>query len=278
MNTLRITFLLMCFSSFSFAQSLKVMTYNIRYDNPGDGVNAWPQRMDKVVTLIRKYDPDVLGVQEALTNQLDDLVSHLDGYAYAGVGRDDGKTKGEYAAILYKKSRFLLLEKSTFWLSETPNKPGSKSWDAAITRLVTLAKLQDNVLNKPIVFVNTHYDHMGEEARKESSKLIMAKVPQFAKNLPVVFSGDLNCIREEDPYQILTKQGNKFTLLDPAPKQPAGTFCSFEVGSIECRAIDYILFTPHFNSTQYEVISDNDGIHYPSDHLPVLVTLTLVKP
>lgn len=267
----------MFLTTLSFGQSLKVMTYNIRYDNPGDGVNAWPKRMDKVVDLIKKHDPDVLGVQEALKNQLDDLVLNLEGYEYVGVGRDDGKTKGEYSAILFKKARFSLLEKNTFWLSETPDKPGSKNWDAAITRLVTLAKLQDKMLGKPLVFANTHYDHIGKEARAESSKLIMSKVPQFAKNLPVVFSGDLNCTREQDPYQILIKPGKKFTLIDPAPKNPAGTFCSFEVGSIECKAIDYILFTPQFVSTQYEVIHDNDGTHYPSDHLPVVVTLKLSK-
>lgn len=278
MKIIRIALLLTFLASISFAQPLKVMTYNIRYDNPGDGVNVWPQRIVKVVELIKKYDPDVIGIQEALKNQLEDLALNLDGYEYVGVGRDDGKTKGEYSAILFRKDRFSLLEKSTFWLSETPDVPGSKSWDAAITRLVTMAKLQDNKLNKLVVFVNTHYDHIGREARKESSKLIMAKVPQFSKTLPVVFTGDLNFTREEDPYRILIKPGKKFSLIDPAPEEPAGTFCSFDVGPIECKAIDYVLFTPHWEAKKYEVIKDNDGKHYPSDHLPVLVTLEFFKP
>ena len=116
------------------------MSYNIRYDNPGDGVNAWPNRIEKVTALIRKHNPDLIGVQEALHHQLQDLVRLLPDYSYVGVGRDDGKEKGEYTAILFRNSRFGLLHDSTRWLSETPEVPGSKSWDAAITRIVTKAK------------------------------------------------------------------------------------------------------------------------------------------
>src|SRR5689334_14278278 len=160
----------------SYAQPLKVMTYNIRYDNPGDGVNAWPNRIEKVTALIRKYNPDIIGVQEALHHQLQDLVRVLPDYSYVGVGRDDGKVKGEFSAILFRNSRFGLLSDSTFWLSETPQIPGSKSWDAAITRLVTEAKFFDKELRTDFIVFNTHFDHIGKEARMNSGAYIAGAV------------------------------------------------------------------------------------------------------
>src|SRR5690606_23660953 len=129
-------------------QDLKVMTYNIRYDNKGDGVNQWSNRKSKVVTLIKKYDPDIIGVQEALHHQLEDLANALKQYTYVGVGRDDGKTKGEYSALFIRKKRFRISENSTFWLSTTPSVPGSKDWDAAITRIATWARLRDKKSKK----------------------------------------------------------------------------------------------------------------------------------
>ena len=114
------TFLLFMLIGFSEAQSLKVMTYNIRYDNPGDSINAWPNRIEKVSSLIRKYDPDIIGVQEALHHQLEDLIRVLPDYSYTGVGRDDGKEKGEYSAVLYRKNKLEVLQQKTYWLSETP--------------------------------------------------------------------------------------------------------------------------------------------------------------
>ena len=128
----------------STAQSVKVMTYNIRLDTPNDSVNQWPKRTHKVYALIKKYDPDLIGLQEVLHHQLTDLLQNLPAYSYIGVGRDDGKTKGEYSCILYKKDRFSALNQNTFWLSETPNVPGSKSWDAAITRVASCIACPQN--------------------------------------------------------------------------------------------------------------------------------------
>jgi endonuclease/exonuclease/phosphatase family metal-dependent hydrolase len=268
-------FLVITFCAFAhvcgYGQTVKVMSYNIRYDNPQDGVNAWPNRKEKVFTLIKKYNPDLIGVQEALKHQLDEIITALPEYAYVGVGRDDGKTAGEYSAIFYRKSSFDVLEDKTFWLSNTPEVPGSKSWDAAITRVVTYAKFTHRESKKPFYLVNTHFDHIGKEARKESARMVLNKALELNK-IPVIVSGDMNCTPDEDPYKILT-EGKK--LCDAVGRQNVGTFCSFEVNSIPCKHIDYIFHTPELRASNAEIIQDHDGKHYPSDHLPVMVSIKL---
>src|SRR5690606_5828708 len=215
---------------FTSAQSLTVMSYNIRYDNPGDGRNDWPNRKDRLIQLIRDESPDLIGLQEALHHQLTDILNGVEGYAMVGVGRDDGKQKGEYSAILYRTSAFELRDENTFWLSETPEVPGSKSWDAAITRVVTWARLFSKALDTEILAVNTHFDHIGKEARLQSAELIRKKIPELAGDLPVLLTGDFNITRNDPPYQALMKPGG-YQLIDPAPDNPPGTFCGFEVGS-----------------------------------------------
>jgi endonuclease/exonuclease/phosphatase family metal-dependent hydrolase len=264
---------LICFFAFAAtAQSLKVMTYNIRFDNPADGVNAWGPRKEKLTGLLKKYDADIIGVQEALIHQITDITTALPDYAYVGVGRDDGKRKGEYSAILFKKDRFTISEQNTFWLSETPDKPGSKSWDAAITRVATWALVKENTAGREFYVINTHFDHIGQEARKQSAELLKNKLTEFKPGIPIVLTGDFNCTREEDPYKVLT-DGETLELIDPA-SMPVGTFCTFEVKGPECRAIDYIFLTNEWRADGYKVIDDNDGVYYPSDHLPVIITLS----
>jgi endonuclease/exonuclease/phosphatase family metal-dependent hydrolase len=258
------------------AQQVKVMTYNIRLDTPVDSINQWPKRTQKVFDLIRKYDPDILGIQEAIHHQLMDLIKNLPEYDYVGVGRDDGKTKGEYSAILFKKERFTVQQQGTFWLSETPEVPGSKSWDAAITRVASWAKLKDKKTKKDFLSINTHFDHIGTEARRHSAGLLKTKANELGKNLPVIITGDFNCTRSDPPYStIMNPDGIK--LIDPLPGEPIGTFCGFKVNGIECRAIDYLFCTEHWTASDYKVITDNDGKYYPSDHLPVMTTFTLKK-
>lgn len=256
------------------AQSINVMTYNIRLDTPQDSVNQWPKRTHKVYALIKKYDPDLIGLQEVLHHQLMDLLKNLPAYTYIGVGRDDGKTKGEYSAILYKKDRFKALNQNTFWLSETPEVPGSKSWDAAITRVASWGTFKDLKSNEEFLMINTHFDHIGKEARKNSANLLKEKAAEIAKDFPLIITGDFNCTRDEPPY-ITIMNPTGVSLTDPAPANPPGTFCSFRVNSIECRGIDYIFHSQKWKSEDYRVIQDNDGKYYPSDHLPVMVRLTL---
>jgi len=252
------------------------MTYNIRLDTPVDSINQWPKRSHKVFQLIRKYDPDILGIQEAIYHQLTDLLHSFPEYSYIGVGRDDGKTKGEFSAILYKKNRFNAENQNTFWLSEHPEIPGSKNWDAAITRVASWGKLRDTKTNELFLVINTHFDHIGKEARRKSAELLKLKASELGAGLPVIITGDFNCTRQEPPYAAIV-QGDGIKLIDTAPASPPGTFCGFKVNSMECRGIDYIFHSPQWATTGYTVIEDNDGQYYPSDHLPVQATLQLRK-
>jgi endonuclease/exonuclease/phosphatase family metal-dependent hydrolase len=258
------------------AQSVTVMSYNIRLDTENDGVNQWKNRTEKVYSLIRKYNPDLVGVQEALHNQMMDLKTNLPEYDFVGVGRDDGKEKGEYSAIFYKKDMYDIIDQNTFWLSETPEVPGSKSWDAAITRVASWAMMKEKATGKTFVIVNTHFDHIGKAARANSALMIKKFVSQY-KNSPVIITGDFNSQPEELPYQnMIAKSGNR--IFDSRPvNSKAGTFCNFKVNSMECKTIDYIFHSSHWQTKKYLVIEDNDGAYYPSDHLPVTATLTLKK-
>ncbi len=256
------------------AQPLNVMTYNIRYATENDGVNAWSKRKDKVFDLLKKYDPDVIGIQEALISQIRDIVDALPGYDYVGVGRDDGKEAGEFSAILYKKERFTIDESSTFWLSKTPEKPGSKDWDAAITRVATWAKMTDKQSGSSFLMLNTHFDHIGKVAREQSAALLKQQASKIAGKLPVIITGDFNFQRDESPYPVMMSP-ERLKVYDPAPETPPGTYCTFVVNGPPCTSIDYIFHTNHWRSSNYKVISDNDGRHYPSDHLPVTVELSL---
>jgi endonuclease/exonuclease/phosphatase family metal-dependent hydrolase len=268
--------LLQSLSILASAQSYRIMTYNIRFDNPADGPNAWENRKAKVIALLQKHNPDIIGIQEALHHQLEDIIASLPEYTYVGVGRDDGKIKGEYSALIIRKHKFEVLDQNTFWLSETPNIPGSKSWDAMITRVVTWATIKDLETKRMFTVMNTHFDHIGTEARKQSALILKKYTEDQAPRMPIIVTGDFNTTREEDPYQIMIKKEGRL-LIDPAPQNPPGTFCNFEVNSMVCRPIDYIFHTPEWKSEKYMVITDNDGQYYPSDHLPVVVTLTLSK-
>lgn len=276
MRILSLFLLLSLFSAVSPAQSIKVMTYNIRLDTPADSANQWPRRADKVSALIRKHNPDILGIQEAIHHQLTDLLKNLPQYSFIGVGRDDGKTKGEYSAILYKNDRFTVSAQSTFWLSETPDVPGSKSWDAAITRVASWGRLIDENTKVELLIINTHFDHIGTMARTKSAELIKHAATNLGLNIPVIITGDFNCTREESPYAaIMGPQG--IVLTDPAPVTAPGTYCGFKVSGFACKAIDYIFCSRHWSPSLYTVVQDNDGKYYPSDHLPVMTTLVLKK-
>lgn len=255
------------------AQSISIISYNIRLDTEVDGVNQWKHRSDRVVSLIQANTPDFLGVQEALDNQVEYLQRMLPDYAMAGVGRDDGKERGEYSAIFYRKSEFELIQQKTFWLSETPELPGSKSWDAAITRIVTWIRVKDKTTGKTFTLVNTHFDHVGTEARAQSARMIKNVFKNIAE--PLIITGDFNCEPGTAPYRMLTSSED-FKLSDSRPlENQSGTFCGFEVGKMECRIIDYVFHSPEWKVINYQVIDTNNGIYYPSDHLPVRVELTI---
>ncbi len=273
MRILTIIFLLTI--SMTQAQTVKVMTYNIRYANTKDGINSWDNRKEKVYTLLKKYDPDIIGAQEAMNVQLKDLHANVQAYEWIGVGREDGKEAGEYSAILYKKSKYEVVEMKTYWLSETPDVAGSKNWDAALTRTVTWVRFKEKSSGKTFQVFNTHFDHVGKEARKNSSALIQKWIQELGKkyNEEVIVTGDFNTEKTDEPYAVMMAPGN---LNDVRPvSDTAGTFCNFGVNSMVCRGIDYIFATKKWKSSDFKVIQDNDGANYPSDHLPVMVSLTL---
>lgn len=262
------------------AQSMKAMTYNIRFDNPADGPNTWDQRRDKVVGLVQFYEPDVLGTQEGLKHQLDYIKTGLGNYDYVGVGRDDGKEKGEYSALFYRTDRLVLLESSTFWLSLTPEVP-SKGWDAALERVCTYALFRVKKTGKKIWVFNTHFDHVGQDARVQSARLILEKIRTLTakKNHRVILMGDFNLTPDEQAISTL-KEGLTDTRETAGAKAygPESTFNAFKFDLPPDRRIDYI-FTGKtgFSLTRYAVIDDFYDFKYPSDHLPVLADLRFGK-
>jgi len=270
------------FESDSNIQStnLSVMTYNIRYNNPDDGTNAWVYRKEKVADLIQKYAPDILCVQEALKDQVYYLLNNLPKYSMYGVGRDDGIDNGEYSAIFYSKERFQIIESSTFWLSETPTIPGSMGWDAACTRIVSWVKVKDIPVNKTLYIFNTHFDHVGELARNQSAMLLLERINQIAGNAPVILAGDFNFTEESPVYSLLTsnsqfyqKQLYNSRVIATYKTGPSYTYIGFDFIGQSGDIIDHIFINDSFRVVQHQIVSDNiDGI-YPSDHLPVMVEI-----
>lgn len=251
---------------------VNVITYNVRYNNPGDGVNAWPNRKDNVKALVKFHDADILCVQEALADQFDDLLENSN-FDFVGVGRDDGKRKGEFSAVFFDKTRFTKKDGGTFWLSETPN-VSSKGWDAALPRVCSWVKLYDKINKKEFIVFNTHYDHVGVKARIESAKLIKQKIQEIAPKLPVVYTGDLNVTPETEAISTIKSflQDAKEITVEP-PYGPNGTFNAFDFNSELKNRIDYIFVNKGFKVQKFAVLSDSKDKRYPSDHLPVFVRL-----
>lgn len=258
------------------------MTFNLRFDNPGDGVNAWPNRKDWVASLIRWHGADVIGVQEALLHQLTDLDSRLPGFARVGVGRTDGRTKGEYSAILYRTDRVALRDSGTFWLSPTPDVAGSKGWDTAIERIATWARFADKHTGCEWLQLNTHYDHIGEVARQESSRLIRRRLAALANGLPIVMTGDLNTEPTNAPYRILTTESidgatpplrDAFVVSRAGHYGPTSSWNAFK--AIEPnRRIDYVLISAPVVVEQHAILPDMWENRFPSDHLPVMAVVS----
>ncbi|WP_258099403.1 endonuclease/exonuclease/phosphatase family protein [Marinoscillum pacificum] len=259
----------------SFAQELKVMTYNIRLDHAGDNENNWHHRKDELVSQIKFYEPGVFGVQEALPQQLDYMDENLADYAYIGVGRDDGKRAGEFSAVFYKKTEFKLIEGSTFWLSDTPEKV-SKGWDAALPRICTYGLFERISDGQKFWFFNTHFDHIGVEARVESMKLILAQIKKKnKKDYPVVLTGDLNVTPDEGPITELKKVLKDSREAANLAFGPDATFNGFNFTQAPQKRIDYIAVSEDIKVSKYAVLTDSFDQKYISDHFPVFCILSL---
>lgn len=257
-----------------FSQNLKVMSFNIRLNVDSDKENSWTNRKQDVADLLTYYHPDYFGVQEALPDQMKDIKNGLKNYDYVGVGRDDGKEKGEFSAIFYDTDRLQVLKSDTFWLSETPEKP-SKGWDAALNRICTYAVFRDKKSKKEFMALNLHFDHIGNIARVKSSELILKKIKEInPRNLPVTVSGDFNLTEDSEPIKIMS-QNMKDSFYHSETKHygPKGTFTGFNVNEIPQDRIDYI-FVKGFRIKSHRHINDRrENLLYPSDHFPVLVDL-----
>lgn len=274
MYTRKLTMLVFLLVSCSVTAQTAVMSYNVRYANETDGENSWSLRKDYITTQLKFYEPAILGVQEAVLEQLEYFESHLEGYKYVGVGRDDGKTKGEFSAIFYDTKKFEVLKNNTFWLSETPQKV-SVGWDAAMERVCTYALIETKEGGQKFWVFNTHFDHIGEKARAESAKLILKKIEEInTENFPVILMGDLNLEPKTEAVQSIAEKMNDTKLIAGIDFGPEGTFNAFKFCEPVGGRIDYI-FTSKENIQvlKYGVLTDSKDQKYPSDHFPVFVKL-----
>lgn len=251
------------------AQSLIVMTYNIRLDVMSDGINQWGNRKEGIISLIKEHKPDVFGIQEGLPHQVEYLSKHLKEYTMIGEGRDGGKY-GEYSAIYYHNKKIKFVKTETFWLSETPKKP-SIGWDAALNRIATMGVFTRIDSKKKIVVYNAHFDHMGSKARVKSAQLIIEHIKEhrYSKNAIVVM-GDFNAEPNDAPIILLSKYLDD-SFRSTFSKKPMGTFNAFDLKSNLSKRIDYIftknLKVIHYKHNQEKLANGN----WPSDHLPVLI-------
>lgn len=250
-------------------------TYNLRLNTPDDGPNAWPLRKDAVRALISYHQIDLLGTQEGLMDQVEDLAA-TPGFAYVGVGRDDGKRAGEHSAIFYRTERFELLANGDYWLSETPSVPG-KGWDAkCCNRIASWAKLRERHSKQVFFVFSVHFDHEGVIARRESAHLMLRKMREIAGDSAVLCLGDFNATPESEPISIMTTGLRDARQVSQTPPYgPVGTFNDFKLDAPLQDRIDYIFLGPRWQVLRYAVLTDSHDARYPSDHLPVVARLSL---
>jgi len=259
---------------------LAVMTFNIRYGTADDGPNRWERRRELAVDLLREEAPDVTGLQEALRSQLDDIDRAGLGYLVLGVGRDDGREAGEYAAILVKEDRLKVLESGTFWFSDEPDRPGSIGWGATLPRICTWAHLSDRDNGRAFYLYNVHWDHQSQESRVRSAALLLERIRTRAAPDPVIVTGDFNAGEENPAFQHLVGQdavpplSDTFRALHPDTAGVIGTFHGF-LGSVTGEKIDAVLATPDWVPLEAGIVHTSRDGRYPSDHFPVTAHLAL---
>jgi endonuclease/exonuclease/phosphatase family metal-dependent hydrolase len=262
---------------------LRVMSFNIRYGTAPDGENHWDRRKDFLVETVLAFRPDLLGTQETLAFQRDFLAEKLTDYRVLGVGREDGKEQGEIMAIYWRKDRFEVLDSGHFWLSTTPETPGSKSWDSALPRMVTWIKLRDlkQPDARPILWMNTHFDHRGEQARQESARLVRAKLGEMGEGCSLIVTGDFNAAEGSQPYQLLFGEidgvqspvVDSFRVAHPERGTEEGTFSGFRAENVSGARIDWIACSRDWRIIQAGIDRTSRDGRTPSDHFPVFAIL-----
>ncbi len=259
---------------------MKVATYNIRYDNKSDTANAWIDRLPIIAGMVQFHDFDIFGTQEVLHNQLQDMAKALPLYGHIGVGRTNGKQEGEFAAVFYKSDKYELLKQGHFWLSQTPDEP-SKGWDAALPRICTWGQFREKETGMAFYLFNVHFDHRGEQARTESTRLVLRKIKEIAANRPVILTGDFNFSQKHKNFSLLSSAGFMKEAYHAAKIRyaPNGTFNAFDSNSKTDERIDHILVSPEFEVLRYGILTDTyGGGKFPSDHFPVLLELQYAAP
>ncbi|CAG7625080.1 endonuclease/exonuclease/phosphatase family protein [Paenibacillus allorhizosphaerae] len=260
--------------------TIQAMTLNLRYNEPKDGENAWPNRIDKVVSIIQANGPDVMGTQEGQYPMLVELQERLAGYRWIGKPRDDG-ARSEHCAVFYREERLEPLEEGHFWLSEAPEVPASKSWDTSITRICTWVRFRDKQTGESFAIFNTHLDHRGEEARRNGAALIYERMSAYrAKHgIPLLLMGDMNCTPDSDAIRFFRGEleigavtSDLQDVFDHVEKPLGKTFNGFK-GQVEGEPIDYIFTTKDWAVTHAKIDRSQYDGSYPSDHYPVTATL-----
>jgi endonuclease/exonuclease/phosphatase family metal-dependent hydrolase len=256
------------------APPLTVMTFNIRYGTAQDGDDHWVKRREQLFQLLRDRQPDVLGLQEALDFQIDEILAAVPGYAYVGVGRTDGRRKGEYAAVLYRTARLAARRSDTFWFSDTTTVPGSTSWGNRIERICTWAYFEDRE-GVPFYVFNVHLDHESQPSRVRSAGLLLERVRARLPAAPVIVTGDFNA--GEDNPAIVAMRGalrDSFRVRFP-DATGVGTFTGFKMGNTNGDKIDYVFVSEEVEVLDAEIVRASSGGRYPSDHFPVVAALRL---
>jgi len=259
------------------------MSFNLRYATAKDGDNSWPLRKAFLAETIRAFSPDLLGTQETLAVQRDFLVEQFPTHGVFAAGRDDGKEKGEMAALFYRKDRFEKMDGGHFWLSEHPERVGVKGWDAALPRIATWVKLRDlkNATLKPVLYINVHFDHLGKKARTESGKLMRERIDKLGAGCALVLTGDFNADEGSRAYQaIFGKQDDKdASLVDtyrtayPKREKNEGTFNGFKANATTGPRIDWIGVSRDWTVTSAAIDRVSRNGRFPSDHYPITAVL-----
>lgn len=261
---------------------LKVMTFNVRYDNPEDGENNWHKRKNEVFAMLKDQNCDLIGTQEVLANQLADFNAVMTDYDYVGIGREDGIDRGEFSAIFFKKDRFNVLDKGNFMLSETPDVFGSKGWDGACERIASWALLQDKATKKEVFFINTHLDHVGVQARREGVNLLQDKAFELAKGAQIILTGDFNAEPESDVILNVINPNKEHYLIDSRSSavEATGTPWTFHdfdrLPVAEREYIDYIFLSPSIEVSKYAVLPMKFNGKLVSDHSPVIAEIAIL--
>lgn len=260
-------------------QELTVMTLNMRYDNPEDRANNWRFRRERIAELIRSEAVDLLGTQEVLANQFDDLQALLPGYRAVGVGREDGARAGEFNAVFFRSDRFELLDSGVFWLSENPETPGSKGWDGACERLATWTVLRDKSGGE-LLFINTHLDHIGEQARREGVALLLRRIEMLRAGRPVILTGDFNAEPSSPVVARVVADSALRSAWDTAPIRSGSAWSFSDFGQLpeeERPLIDYVFYGGGLEVVSCSILPDTLGGGYLSDHAPVEARLKYVR-